>query len=353
MIRIPPRLRQLMCRVPALEGLVLVTAAKCANFCETRPTFFPEYTDHSADHIEAVLRSADALISDTAYCTDPSSAKPEVMTPKDSVVLSLAIWLHDVGMHLTFDGFITLVGSEAQAGERRILIPYMDTRTWPEMWAEYLAETRRWDSRKRIAVFGEDATITDPPGDERRLTLRDRLLIGDFLRREHPRLAHEIAVGGFPGTNSRVSVIPADCPDNLHDLAGLVARSHGMPLRAAVESLKHFHKRDFQNVHAGFLMAVLRIADYLQVDSDRAPGQHLQVSTLKSPISRGEWKAHSAIRNISFEEEDPEAMYVDAHPPDVRTFLRLQHLLADLQTELDISWAVLGELYGRTLDYVG
>src|SRR5947207_4944069 len=128
MIRLPPRLRQLMCRVPALEGLVLVTAAKCANFCETRPTFFPEYTDHSADHIEAVPRSADALISDTAYCTDPSSPKPEVMTPKDSVVLSLAIWPHEVGIDLTLDALVTLLGSAAQAGQRRILVPYKDTR---------------------------------------------------------------------------------------------------------------------------------------------------------------------------------------------------------------------------------
>jgi molecular chaperone HtpG len=43
---------------------------------------------------------------------------------------------------------------------------------------------------------------------------------------------------------------------------------------------------------------------------------------------------------------DPEAIVVNAKPQDVETFLRLSRWLSGLQTELDRSWAVLGEIYG-------
>jgi hypothetical protein len=71
------------------------------------------------------------------------------------------------------------------------------------------------------------------------------------------------------------------------------------------------------------------------------------VRSLKSPVSLREWHIHTAIRNISVEEDDPEEIFIDAQPPDVETYIRTKELLSGLQTELDASWAVLGEAYGR------
>ena len=81
----------------------------------------------------------------------------------------------------------------------------------------------------------------------------------------------------------------------------------------------------------------------------------LRVRQLRSPISQREWKAHAAIRDIRNTHDDPEAIFIDAAPEDVRTFLRLRQLLAGIQGELDASWAVLGEVYGRVkgLDQLG
>ena len=136
-------------------------------------------------------------------------------------------------------------------------------------------------------------------------------------------------------------------PADIRDISGLVARSHGSPLRRFFPYIEeNYHLQDYQDIHIVFLMSVLRIADYLQVHSERAPQQHLKLARLRSPISQQEWRNHSVITNITTQDKDPEAVLIQAKPNDVKTFLRLRELLRGLQVELDTSWAVLGEVYG-------
>ncbi|HWW73797.1 MAG TPA: ATP-binding protein, partial [Pyrinomonadaceae bacterium] len=136
-------------------------------------------------------------------------------------------------------------------------------------------------------------------------------------------------------------------PKGLDEIAGACARSHGMGLRESVEVIPRLNRREYLKVHAPFLMSVLRVADYIQIHSERAPEQILKVRALKSPVSQGEWTAHDAVEDIHCTHDDPEAIVVVAKPKDVRTFLKLERLLTWLQKELDASWAVLGEVYGR------
>jgi hypothetical protein len=130
-------------------------------------------------------------------------------------------------------------------------------------------------------------------------------------------------------------------------LAGLVARSHGLPIRSCLSHLAKYDVREYKGTHAVFLMALLRVADYLQVQAERAPEQVLRVRNLRSPVSQREWKTHEAVRDIRNTHEDPEAIFVDAAPRNVAIFLHLKRLLTGIQKELDASWAVLGEVYGR------
>jgi molecular chaperone HtpG len=88
-------------------------------------------------------------------------------------------------------------------------------------------------------------------------------------------------------------------------------------------------------------------ADYLQIQPTRAPSEVLEVRKIRSPISQSEWKVHASVRNITRAADDPEALFIDAAPQDVITFLGITNWLAGLQRELDTSWAVLGEVYGR------
>ena len=339
MIRLPSRLKGLLDKDDSLEAAVSGTLATVSPLvAHSHLPFFPEYTDHGIDHLQTVLQTADALIPDSSHSD---------LTAADAATLVLAILLHDLGMHLTESGFFTLIEPNGQYSARP-LTPDLDPVTWPQMWEDFVAEAKRFDGRSLKRLFGDTDPIRRPPSDPEQLTRRDRKLIGEFLRRHHARLAHDIANRGFPTNAKPLRVISPHLPEELTDLAGLVARSHGSPIRSCLPFLeKHFHLWEFQGVHAVYLMVVLRIADYLQVQSDRAPAERLRVVDIKSPASQGEWSAHRAIKNITFEGPDPAALDIKAIPTDVQTFLRLQDLLGCLQKELDLSWAVLGEVYGR------
>jgi len=331
---IPKHLEQKMRSNAELYGAVLQSIAEFKPwFDHSKTPFFPEYTDHNWSHVAQTVATAVSLIRDEAWSQ---------VTPDDACVLMLAVLLHDSGMHLSEDGFLALINDNAN---RRSVEGWPD-ESWGSLWMDFLSEASRFDARKLITLFGDTKPVHPPPSDSTEWTARDRLLIGEFLRRHHPRLAHEIAVHGVPGVGScplRLKGVPSD----LADLAGLISRSHGMPLRSIIPALSRFDARAYKGIHAVFLMCVLRIADYLQVQAERAPTQMLHVKKLRSPLSQGEWAAHDAIRDIRSTHNDPEAIYVDAKPKTAATFLRLKRLLTGLQDEIDATWAVLGEVYGR------
>jgi len=210
--------------------------------------------------------------------------------------------------------------------DRKTIDGFVDVE-WHALWIDFLGEASRFDSRRLLGIFGETEPAHNPGFDPRNWTSRDKLLIGEFLRRNHARLAHEIALWGVPGPTTKPLGLKS-VPTDIADLSGLVARSHGQPIRSCLGYLKKYDIRNYKQVHAVFLMSVVRIADYLQVQAERAPQQMLQVRQLRSPISQGEWRGHAAVRDIRNTHDDPEAIFVDAEPKDVKTYLRLRRLLA-------------------------
>lgn len=334
-MQLPDTLEKLLAAAPGLHAGVLQTLTEFRPWLEhSQLPFFPEYTDHGPDHIEKVLQTANAIIKDEARAAT---------TPADAAVLSISVLLHDSALHLSEASFLSLVYS----GESRPISDLLGDEPWNSLWENFLAASRRLDAKQLVRLFGDPEPARRPPRNWEDWTYRDRVLIGDFIRRHHHRIAHEFAVFGVPSPpgNARLTV---HLPEDLADLAGVIARSHGTPARASFDYLDaKFDRREFRGVHPVFLMVLLRVSDYLQVQSDRAPGQVLQVRQLRSPFSRGEWRTHHAVRDIRTTHEDPEAVFVQAMPEDVETFLKLRSLLGGLQAELDTSWAVLGEVYGR------
>lgn len=296
--------------------------------------FFPGFTDHSPRHINDVLETAASLLSD---------ASRDLLSPEDITVLSMAILLHDCGMHLTQDGFRALIAKPVPA-----MLSGLNDRPWQQLWSDFLGEANRFGQEKLIAIFGDSEPLRIEQFDCDNLSERDCLLIGEFVRRHHARLAHEIAMRGVPSRSSQLLEL-VDLDDELRDLAGLVARSHGMSIRATFSYIENKYGlvSEYRKVKMPYLMAVLRIADYVQVQSERALKSLLSVKELRSPISRQEWRNHFAVRDVSTNHNDPEALYVHAAPTDVRTYLKLVALFKDIQRELDLSWATLGEVYGR------
>jgi hypothetical protein len=332
-MNLPPKLRSLIGDNPDLSSLVHGAIHRLQPILGgAELTFFPEYTEHGTGHVEDVLLTAVELMPDNPRLK---------FSDQDAAVFVIACLLHDCGLHITEDGFQTLLTTDIYSG-----VAYFNDRPWKELWERFLSEARRFDGRKLQELFGDSEPIRRPPSDKTKMTMRDRLLIGEFLRRHHSRLAHEIALIGMPGPSGTVVPI-LDRSDYLADLAGVVARSHSFPLRSFFGYLQtYYDKRVFKDVHALFLMILLRISDLLQLRETRAPKLLISIKKLKSPISQGEWKVHHCIRDIR-PVDDPEAIFIDALPTEVSIFLRVKKWTDDLQDELDKSWAVLGEIYGR------
>ena len=73
------------------------------------------------------------------------------------------------------------------------------------------SEARRWSDRELHKIFGpppkegaERWKVRVLPQNPSSWDLYDRLVIGEFVRRHHARLAHEISLYGFPGLEGGV-----------------------------------------------------------------------------------------------------------------------------------------------------
>jgi len=338
-IAIPHPINALLSEDQELEGSVKLAVAQFARVVsDNKLVFFGEYTDHGPDHIQQVLEAASALIPEQTW---------KYLTPQDAAVLTLSVLIHDAGMHLSLSGFASLVMS-GRNDERATYCE--DDIAWPILWREYLSEAFRWDHRQLQQLFGAVTPIKVPTSDPEAWDERDKKLIGEFLRRHHARLAHEIAEFGMAGSGQRWEVF-SHIPTEIAVLSGLVARSHGIPIRQATELLPLIDRAQAHGVHVTYLMAVLRIADYLQIQSDRASTTLLHVKGLRSPLSLAEWKLHATVADIKVHPYDREAIYITFKPTTLEDFIKAKRLIDDIQYELDLSWSVMGEVYGP-LQYV-
>src|SRR6267378_6245944 len=243
-VQIPEKFDDIISCDRKLHGAVMMSLAEFEPWLRQSGTpFFPEYTDHGPKHLSDTLATSSAIIRDEAW---------SVITPADVAVLTLAILLHDCAMHLSEDAFAALV----KPGTIRATTAVFGDSPWTSLWVDFLGEASRFDARKLFALFGDTEPARTPSSDPMAWTLRDKLLIGEFLRRHHARLAHEVAIWGVPSsTNNPLRL--KETPDDVADLAGLVARSHGQSIRSCFPNLlRRYDIRDYKGIHSVFLMAV-------------------------------------------------------------------------------------------------
>jgi len=337
LLQLPNRTKILLEKDTASKAFVYSSIAKLTPWIsDNKPIFFPEYTDHGFTHLNEVLLTADSIISDESWA---------YLTPKDAAAMVISVLLHDCAMHITVDGFYALIQDKFPKVESR----YTNSEnSWSEIWSDYFAEAKRFDAKKLNSIFGDTVPVKNIPTNKIDLSARDILLIGEFIRRHHARMAHEIAFYGVPGVDGGTIKLGEEPQSNFLDLCGFIARSHHLGLRQAVDMIEKNTRRVHLDTHVPFIMLLLRISDYIQIHAERAPNQLLHLKTLISPTSIGEWKKHNSIIGIHQEHDDPEAIYVDAEPSDAITYEELKKLFVGIQSELDLSWSVLGEVYGKS-----
>ncbi|HEV7773843.1 MAG TPA: ATP-binding protein [Conexibacter sp.] len=355
-LRIPDELTRLLSGSRHHDGVLRFLKAADDLLADNKTPFFPAYTDHGLDHVQRVLNAAVELIPSGVW-------KTKLLGPADAAVLACAAALHDLALHVREAGFTSLVTGDPRFGP----VAWFDTPQgvrqpdlpWPELWRAFRKEARHLSPSQLDRLLGPrhdriPGIAYDDELDPATWTEADRLLVGELLRRHHARLAHEIAHGGFPGVPHDVFPVLVDEMPELGDAIGVVARSHTEDLRCAIAYVRHLHggaKRP-AGARLPYLMGLLRIADYFQLQSDRAPALLLHLKAPQSPQSVAEWSRHQAIADVSLEHDDPGAIYLVAgRVPSVGLYLQLEQLFADLQHEMDTTTAVLAETYAdpRTL----
>jgi len=337
LLHLPIRTKTLLEKDTIIKAFVYSCIAKLTPWInDNKPIFFPEYTDHGFTHLNEVLLTADGIISDESW---PN------LTPKDAAAMVVSILLHDCAMHMTVDAFDALINDKFPSVTSRYT---GREKSWSDVWSDYFAEAKRFDAKKLYSIFGDEVPVRNIPSNKIDWTDRDKLLIGEFIRRHHARMAHEIAFYGVPGINGDSIDLNDEPQKGFLDLCGFIARSHHLGLRQAVDMIEKNTRRVHLNTHVPFIMLILRISDYIQIHAERAPNQLLSLKTLVSPTSIGEWKKHNSIVDMHQEHDDPEAIYVDAEPESAIIYEELKKLFAGIQSELDLSWSVLGEVYGKS-----
>lgn len=303
-------------------------------------TFFPNYTNHGILHIRKMFEYIEKLIPEETL---------KNLTEQDIEVLISAVLIHDLGMHISYPGFINLINSE----EYNSASVYEDKK-WSDLWKEYLKEAHRWSSDKVRDIFGTYIKIDDIPKDELEASQAHRLLIGEFIRRYHHKLAYDIAVVGFPGADTAIQCVCSD--DKYRKIIGHIARSHAEDLWKMVLFIleKEYTKTNTMvlNTKPVYLMAILRIADYLDMDKKRAKSIIRETKKILIDMSNREWDRHALIENVQFGyHKDKETVYIEINEPsNSEMFLHAKKFIDGLQKELDITWAVLGWTYSRYND---
>lgn len=341
-IILPERFKNILEKNQELDGIIKTTLATFGEILEENKLyFFNEYTNHGIKHIQDVLASSDNLITDETFSN--------ILSDKDIASYILSVILHDIGMHIDLEGFKCLINGEYDD----IQVKELDSLKWSELWEDFFNEARKFSGKQLKSIFGSEDTIIrippfSKPGD---ITENDKKLIGEFIRRHHARIAHEIAIKGFPAKPNSIEFCNS-LDIKIKSIVGLIARSHGTNLRRCLDYIENKFGREskrFPNgIHATYLMVLLRIADYIQIDSSRTSKVLLKSKTFSSPVSEMEHNAHLSIDNVDYKwNDDPERIFVTASPIDSKMFIKLKKLFKDIQYEFDMSWAVLGELYGN------
>lgn len=217
-----------------------------------------------------------------------------------------------------------------------------------ELWEDYCDKARRFSAEKWNNLLGISSKNIPELMDAGEWTTRDYLVIGEFIRWYHHRFAFEIAMYDFMG----VEVLPDSLSERSKNLIGLIAYSHGIGIRdIEIEEYcnVYFGNRDYiDDCPLYYLIALLRLADYLDADIERAPKSLSDIHIFLSETSRREWILNQNFRFDSYGWRDAmmtRSLDLPATPQFTTEFVDVERRILGLQREFDSSIAVLEEIY--------
>ena len=274
-----------------------------------RTAQFATYTKHDITHIDSMLRAADWIIPQATMAR---------LTTADALVITLAIYVHDLGMIVTEKEYSNRTASDFPTFASSILNDASD---------------RGVDFRDRLAALPEDK--------------REQFLYEEFVRTYHAERI-EAWVNGVPhqkyGVADDAAQIVSEVFSPLElvlrkDIA-MVARSHHMSDLDDISKYKlnrsyGVDPDDVANLQ--YAAVILRTADLLHMTRDRTPMIQFRLASPSDPMGQREWQKQNSVRAVKPKiPDDGEANTVEIHATFERAegFFALMEYLDYCETEI-------------------
>lgn len=330
MINIPSRLKIKLQKNNIWYSNINIVIKNVEDLYITTPYFFEEYTNHGIKHVNTILDILDKLIPDSSL---------ENITEKELGICITSLILHDIGMFVSYNGFKQLLINEYSYADLE------KKKNFKEKWQEYLLDLKYYSEKQLISKFGTTDIYFTELKDEVELENKEKMVIGEFLRQNHHHIAHYIIANGIDDVDFLSGTM---IDDETRDLIGLITRSHGMDIRDTEMYLKNKYSiiSKPKNISVFYIMALLRIADYLDVGEERASHIVCAFFVKKSENSKQEFSWNQCIKYEDFVwNYDRECLSVDALPTSAKQFIDIKKWIKGVQYELDMCWAIIGEHY--------
>ena len=238
---------------------------------------FEEYTVHSIAHIDEMLKIVEWLIPD---------GTKEKMTYAEWLMLTLAIYFHDLGMVVTKDEF-----------------EHRNQTVFKKYRERALQETQSSEYEEYAKEKG------------------DVFLYQEFVRENHAIRIRQWIEGKSSGDLGEAGTVCKEIDDILKNLdnmfkadLAMICESHhkdDLDDFTKYKIKKMYGNSDNEKVNLNYIAVILRIADLLHITRDRTPSIARKFINVSNPISVLEWEKQMAVRAVRPKDQRNEDGAVD------------------------------------------
>ncbi len=250
------------------SGIKLNHIKKCVNemlsFVGTEGIFY-QYSLHDISHVNEMLKIIEWLI--------PESTKKH-MTYAECLMLTLAVYFHDLGMLVTKDEYDKRANSSFEQYKKRIL---NDEKSLE--YLEYLKEV----------------------GD-------DHFLYQEFVRENHAKRIKSwiegkdaIEFGVASSACKEIGALLNNIDNKFKIDLAMICESHHRNDIDDFNKYKtnvHYGNGDQERVNLNYIAIILRIADLLHITRERTPSISRRLINPTNPISVIEWEKQNAVKAV-------------------------------------------------------
>lgn len=241
------------------------------NLARRTPLYFPEYTLHDSVHFLRVTELEGMIIGD----------RLQYLEQEEIVLLILAAFYHDIGMACNENELEALKNSN-------------EFYLFSEEWRFSHPNLKELENRHGQDYLSEEEKIKIGG----RILEMENAMLTDYLRNKHPEASKEYVIRNL-STHPQLGKLAKELAE--------ICLSHGM-------SVDWIRNHPTLSASRKYICYILRLADILDFDGDRAPDVLFRSISFSSPVSLQEWEKHIGVKNWSISEDSITFTMEYSHP---------------------------------------